>query len=284
MPTSPGYRLAHITDVHVQPELNASKAWAKTLAHINEHIDNYNLVITGGDAIMNATNEAVERVDIQWGLWHTGLQKLTKVKSLHCIGNHDVLSWEAEDDTASKQKKRAIIELKIPSRYYSVNHGGWHIIFLDSCQPLNGGYTARLDQEQFDWLKSDLSDTKNIPTIIVSHVPILSVTGPVYDNERILKNHWHIPGNWMHVDAYELINLFSIYPNVRLCLSGHMHLRDICQYNDVTYICGGALCANWWKGSLAQCAEGYGSLELFDDGTFSYDYITIEWKSQCSIA
>ncbi len=276
MVVSTGFRLAHITDVHIQPELKALEVWKKALSHINEESHDYNLVITGGDAVMNATNEEEKRVELQWDLWKEGLTSLTKIESLHCIGNHDVLSWKTNDETASLQKKRAINELKMPGRYYSVDRGGWHIIFLDSCQPLNGDYTAKLDQEQFQWLKSDLIDSKSMPVIIVSHVPILSVTGPVYDNNRIIKNHWHIPGNWMHVDASELTKLFSEHSNVRLCLSGHMHLRDICQYNDVTYICDGALCANWWNGHLGECKEGYGSFDLFRDGTFSYDYIPIE--------
>ncbi|MEE3235633.1 MAG: metallophosphoesterase [Candidatus Latescibacterota bacterium] len=279
MSTSTGFRLAHVTDVHVQPELGASKAWGKTLSHMNEGPENYDLVITGGDAVMNATDETEKRVDIQWGLWQLGLENIKPIESLHCIGNHDVLSWKTDDETASPQKQRAITELEIPDRYYSVDRGGWHIILLDSCQPLNGGYTARLDKEQFNWLRSDLADFKHMPVIIVSHVPILSVTGLAYDNERIHKNHWHIPGDWMHVDAYELIKLFSLYTNVRLCLSGHMHLRDSCQYNNVTYICDGALCANWWNGALAQCKEGYGSLELFRDGTFSHTYVNIGWEA-----
>ena len=117
-----------------------------------------------------------------------------------------------------------------------------------------------------------------MPTLIWSHVPILSVTGPIYDDRRMVENQWQIPGDWMHTDAYKLQALFVEYPNVRLCLSGHMHLRDRCEYNGVTYICDGALCAGWWGGDLAQCDEGYGLVDLYADGSFDYEYLAFGWQ------
>ena len=82
----------------------------------------------------------------------------------------------------------------------------------------------------------------------------------------------------MHTDAHALQALFVEYPNVRLCLSGHMHLRDRCEYNGVTYICDGALCAGWWGGDWAQCDEGYGIVDLREDGSFDYEYVSFGWQ------
>jgi hypothetical protein len=53
---------------------------------------------------------------------------------------------------------------------------------------------------------------------------------------------------------------------------------DRAEYNGVTYICDGAVCGAWWKGNHAECDEGYGVFDLFDDGTFAHRYITYGWQ------
>ncbi len=77
----------------------------------------------------------------------------------------------------------------------------------------------------------------------------------------------------MHLDAAAITDLFADNPNVKLCLSGHIHLRDVVQYNGVTYICNGAVSGNWWKGSYKQTQPGFGVIDLFEDGTFSHQYL-----------
>ena len=61
-------------------------------------------------------------------------------------------------------------------------------------------------------------------------------------------------------DAY-LRELFKKHGNVKLCLSGHMHLNDRCDVDGVSYICDGAVSGAKWKGSKRQTAEGYGLID-----------------------
>jgi len=56
----------------------------------------------------------------------------------------------------------------------------------------------------------------------------------------------------MHVDAAKIKDLFAKHKNVKLCLSGHLHLVDRVDYNGVTYLCDGAVCGGWWKGPRAR--------------------------------
>jgi predicted phosphodiesterase len=82
----------------------------------------------------------------------------------------------------------------------------------------------------------------------------------------------------MHIDARKIKELFRGYPNVRLCISGHMHMVDRVVYNDVTYICDGAVCGAWWNGNQYEFEEGYGVFDLYDDGTFEHQYVPFGWN------
>lgn len=277
MPT-PTLRLAHLTDIHLQPERGAADALRQAFASLQALAPTPALILNGGDAVMDTTGTDSVRVDTQWALWQKVWSEIEGIETLHCLGNHDCRSWAADDGIALKHKRRALAEFGMPERYYSTERGGWHFCVLDSCQPLDGGYTAHLDPAQWAWLQEDLQVAAGKPVVVLSHVPILSVTGPVYDAQRLDGHHWRIPGDWMHTDAYRLQTLFAQYPNVRLCLSGHMHLRDRCEYNGVTYICDGALCASWWNGALGPCDEGYGLVDLYPDGSFDHQYVPIGWE------
>jgi 3',5'-cyclic-AMP phosphodiesterase len=78
----------------------------------------------------------------------------------------------------------------------------------------------------------------------------------------------------MHADARRIKDLFLKHPNVKLCLSGHIHLRDSLEYNGVTYACNGAVCGNWWQGNYQETKPGYAIVDLWNDGTHKIEYVT----------
>jgi hypothetical protein len=77
----------------------------------------------------------------------------------------------------------------------------------------------------------------------------------------------------MHQDARRLKNLFREHRNVKLCLSGHLHLRDRVDYEGVTYLCNGAVSGGWWRGPYQECEAGYALIDLRADGTFDHRYL-----------
>ena len=160
--------------------------------------------------------------------------------------------------------------------YYSVDQCGWHIIFLDSTQKKSNGmwYTAKLGEEQIDWLSRDLAATPaNTPVLVVSHIPILCAN-IFLDNVKQRFGKFQIPGSWMHTDVQEIVTLFNQYPNVKLCISGHIHLQDKVQYNNVMYCCNGAVSGDWWRNEYYhQTKAGYAIIDLFNDGTFENNYM-----------
>jgi len=278
-------RLAHLTDVHVQPELAADKGLVSCLNHVQTLADKPEMILSGGDAVMDSFGQPRDRTRLQWDLWRSVLKGECSLPVEACIGNHDVWGWDKESSKATGSedlygKKWAVEALGIGKRYRSFDRNGWHFVALDSTQPAAkpGSYTAYLDDEQYDWLARDLAATKpETPVLVFSHIPILSAA-VFFDGDNSKSGEWRVPGAWMHVDAPKIKDLFAKHKNVKVCLSGHLHLVDRVDYNGVTYLCNGAVCGGWWKGDYHECAPGYAVLDLYPDGSFERSYVTYGWE------
>lgn len=274
-PPARALRIAHLTDVHVQPVVGAAKGFAKCLHHVQGMADKPDLIINGGDAIMEAHGRGQDSVRRQWRLYQDVLHSENALPMLNCIGNHDI--WCNEETVVSFGAGRqwAMDELQMPKRYYSLDKNGWHIVVLDSVQPKADGswYTAHLDDEQFDWLINDLkANPVTTPVLIVSHIPILAAC-VFFDGQRFSGENWNVPARWMHSDTVRITSLFREHPNVKAALSGHIHLVDRVDYGGVSYYCNGAVSGAWWFGQYHHTAAGYAVVDLFDDGTVRNTYV-----------
>ena len=166
-------------------------------------------------------------------------------------------------------------QLQLSTPYYSFTKNGWKFILLDSVHLDfdNTWYIGKLGDVQLAWLENELKSTPaDMPVCVLSHIPILSATLMVDDNDTGT-NKWEILGGEMHTDVNKIVSLFYKYPNVKLCLSGHIHLRDKVIYNNVTYVCNGAVSGAWWEGNKRETAPGYGLIDFYADGTFDEHYI-----------
>jgi len=77
----------------------------------------------------------------------------------------------------------------------------------------------------------------------------------------------------LHVDARRIKNLFKAYPNIKVCLSGHIHLQDEVNYLGIKYLCNGAISGKWWKGSFQDFPPAYALLDFHNDGTIDREMI-----------
>lgn len=234
----------------------------------------------GGDVVMDSLAVDRSRLDAQWSIFQDVVRTNLATPAEYCLGNHDVWGWGERAKYQNEPqfgKPYALDRFELQKPYRSFDRAGWHFVFLDSTYPLEGdGYTARLDDEQFEWLADDLAATDK-PVLIFSHIPILAACAYFHgDNEST--GNWRVPGAWMHLDARRIKDLFLKHSNVKLCASGHMHLRDHVQYNGVDYVCNGAVCGNWWHGPFQECPSGYALIDLFEDGTFQNAYIDYGWQ------
>lgn len=279
-------RLAHLTDVHVQPERGAGEGMAQCLQHVHALDDPPEMILFGGDNIMDTFANTKQRGEVQWKLWQKTLKDHCKLPFKACIGNHDVWGWHKErsQTTGSEPgwgKEWAIDQLQLPGRFYSFDQNGWHFIVLDSTHPAPNNpnsYVARLDDEQREWLAGDLQDTPNDrPVLVLSHMPILTVTALKPDSDGPYPQ-FRVDQSNMHVDSLFIRRIFEKYGNVKLAVSGHTHQLDRCEFHGTTYCCNGAVCGAWWKGDRPYCDEGYALIDLYDDSTFQIQYVAYHWK------
>jgi Icc protein len=270
-------RLAHLTDVHVEPELHAAEGLAACLHHLQGQPDPPSFILSGGDCVFDSLKADRDRVELQWKLWHGIWQKENALPIEHCIGNHDLWGMADKSDPLYG-KKFALDKMHLASPYRSFDRGGWHFIVLDTIQSKKDGtlYTTCLDDEQFHWLDQDLANTPaTAPVLVLSHVPILSAA--VLAVAPSLGEQGYAVNGVMLTDAARVISLFNRHRNVKLCLSGHIHLSEQVVYDGVTYISNGAVSGNWWKGINHETANGYAMVNLYDDGTFENEYVPYGW-------
>ena len=277
-------RIAHLTDMHVQPERRAAEGYAAALESLHKLSPPPDLIVTGGDHVMDATKVGIDRAKTQWDAYQRAIAA-TKIPVKSVLGNHDIFGWgvkEMSDVTAGYGRAMALDQLRLPEPYYSFDQGNWHFVMLDSMTRRDFGYTGNFGPAQTEWLKSDLAAAaaarKHV--IVFSHIPILAVC-VFFDGrpDRIRATEWNVPDAWMHHDAHAIVDLLDEH-DVKLAVSGHIHLVDRCDYRGVTFICDGAVSGNWWKGPLEQFPEGYGVIDLHPDGRFEHRYVTYGWKAR----
>ena len=269
----PVLRVAHLTDVHMKNELEAPTKFAKCLHHVQQQNPKVDFILNGGDIVFDMNKANLSAINDQWNLLNGILKSECSLPIHYCLGNHDV--WWSEDSKGQTDygKKYSLEKLNLKKSYYSFTQKGWKFIILDSIQldVDNTWFIGKLGDEQFAWLANELKNTdSSMPVLVLSHMPILTATLMIKDN---IVNKWQMSRGDMHTDTAKIIDLFYQYPNVKICLSGHVHLRDKVQYNNVTYICNGAVSGAWWNGNNRQTAPGYGVLDLYADGSFEEKYV-----------
>ncbi len=269
-------RLAHLTDAHVQEARGGGEGLAACLRHAQSQADKPELIIFGGDNVMNVdSDDGSKTAAAQLDVFNKSLRDACDLPYRCVIGNHDVLRLHPVDG-----KKWAVDAFELPGRFYSFEQAGWRFVMLDSTSPEGGGYKGRIDDEQFEWLAGVLKETPAAtPICLVSHIPIMGVCC-YFDGENEKSGDWRVPGAWMHIDARRLKDLFAQHANVKLCLSGHMHLVDTATYLGVTYACNGAVCGAWWGGDYHEFAPGYALVDLFDDGSTEIEFLTYGWVTR----
>jgi 3',5'-cyclic-AMP phosphodiesterase len=282
-------RVAHLTDIHVQPERRAAEGMAACLRHVQSSSDKPGLILSGGDHVMDAARQKRDRTRIQWDLWTNVLRAENSIPVRSCIGNHDIWGWDKEKSLATGDepdfgKKWAVDALALPGRYYSFAQAGWHFIALDGVQPAGpkgeGSHSAYLDEEQFDWFRRELASVpRTTPILVWSHVPIVSAL-PITNPREGLTGNLYIEEGHVHADAGAIVDLLARYPNVKACFSGHLHQVEHLEIKGIHFHCNGAVCGAWWKGKNRGFAEGYALVDLYDDGSYECFYHSYNWVAE----
>ncbi len=275
------FRIVHMTDFHVQPELQAARGMEKALVHaMGQKPD---LVLAGGDLIMDGLSVDEDRAKKQWAIYNRILKAHVSVPVHSAIGNHDAWGWNPKSGTTGREPKWGKIWWKEATQstdtHYTFDFRGWRFIVIDTVGHTPGSWEGTVDPNQLEWLTDVLKSTPaTMPVLVMGHVPVISVT-PMMTSWNDSHKEWEY-GNLSQVrENVAIKNLFLQHPNVKICLSGHTHMVDRVDYNGVSYLCGGAVCGAWWLGRHQDFDPGYQVIDLFPDGTFKREYVAWGWTA-----
>lgn len=162
------------------------------------------------------------------------------IPAYHTLGNHDFDFLSPED---------ALRMYGIKNGYYSFHKNGWHFIVLDGnyFKDDDGNYVhydcanyfyhdlPYINPEQLAWLREELKSSDE-PAVMFSHQALFNYQGRIKnlpEFEKIIKE------------------AKARGKEIRMCLSGHMHLDDL-DLIDGTYYHNVASLFGFWVGSEYQ--------------------------------
>ncbi len=259
-----------MSDIHIKPSEIAEAGMQKAIQSINHLEQAPDFIINGGDSVMDALAASKEKTQTQWELFNRIMQAENKLPVKNCIGNHDIWGWQLKEDVKSDTlygKAWWLQQTGYTKTYHSFTHNKWHFIVLDSVQENKGGYIALLDDEQFAWLETELKTNSDKFVCIISHIPIISFCSAMFFKEMLPNGDWKLSRALLHTDARKIKALFKQYPNIKTCLSGHIHLQDEVNYLGIKYYCNGAVSGDWWGGAFQDFAPAYAIFDFYKDGT-----------------
>lgn len=270
------FQLGLINDIHYCSKRPVAKSTLTANVKML-NASSADLIVNLGDNVMDAMTSSMSKLKNDISDVFEAFRHLKK-DLIGAIGNHDFVNENRNPDE--------LIELwsNMQANPYNVvtkqldEH--WSMVVLPSInivpESLNG-YESALTEKQFAQFEevlrnnAELANPKHI--VVVSHVPIMSIT-PLMDRKHPMnRKSYEFPANHIHADAYKLVNMMSNYPQIQLCLSGHMHMVDEIKYKDITYACCGSLCGMWWSLPTYKGHEaGNMFVDLYENGDFKLDY------------
>ncbi len=170
--------------------------------------------------------------------YEQAIQK-TSIPFFQVLGNHDVERLAQSDELAA-----ASFMKYFGPTYYSFNRGDIHYIVMDDVLWHGNGYIGYIEQQQYDWLKADVSFVEKGKTVVVfMHIPPynefhLRNGGASASKSNILTNRSQL---------YEILK-----PYKARIIAGHMHESEHLVESGARIHIAGAVCGAWWTGDICQ--------------------------------
>ncbi len=259
------------TDIHVQPERNATRGFLQAIDSINKL--NPAFVITGGDLIMDALATSYERADSLYDLYQEVIKNFN-MPVYNTIGNHEIYGIYSKSgaDPSHPEFGEKMYEKRLGKSYYTFNYGSWKFFVLNSIEDTKQNkYVGLVDSLQIEWIKDELKTTdKNTPIIISTHIPFITVFSQKYGGATVAND-----SGLVVVNSKDILELFKGY-NLKLVLQGHLHIVEDIFIDGVRFITGGAVSGRWWTGPNMGFEEGFLLINVNGDN-FDWKYIDYGW-------
>jgi 3',5'-cyclic AMP phosphodiesterase CpdA len=269
------FTFVFMTDIHLQPELNAVQGFRQAIDSVNKIDPDF--VITGGDLIMDALGQHFSRADSLYQLF-SGELKHFKMPVYNTMGNHEIFGIYRQRsgvDGSHPQYGENMFEQRLGKRYYSFDHKGWHFMILDGIEDSgNDSYLGLIDSVQMDWIRSDLAKVDTSRPIAISiHIPLLTVITQLERGSLEPNGKGTVVNN-----AREVIEMFD-HHNLKLVLQGHLHYIEDIYVSGTHFITGGAVSARWWAGPYRGMEEGFVVINVKGDD-FDWHYFDFGWDAK----
>lgn len=266
------FSIAFLTDIHLQPELNAVNGLIMALDSVNRL--NPDFIITGGDLIMDALAQSYGRADSLYRLYDEVIKK-SKSPVYNTMGNHELygIYERSGADTSSPDYGEKMFERRLGESYYSIEHKGWKFFIINSIEDTGKDkYTGLVDAGQMEWIKDELAKTDPaMPLVISTHIPFITAFTQRYDGSTLASDSSIVVSN-----SREVLSLFKEH-NLKLVLQGHLHTIEDIHIDGIHFITGGAVSAGWWKGPNKGFEEGFLDLTFYPDD-FTWRYVDYGWE------
>ncbi len=260
------FSFAFFTDIHLSKNpnrcfegLNKAIATAKSL--------NVDFILSGGDNMNIDVLKSDSTTAHELYQYFKGVVENSGIKIYPAVGNHDRFfgSWKE-----SPMTDEGMFESYFGKSYYSFTHKGWHFITLNSLQQNETVSYPGISEKQLQWLNSDLEAPENagLPTVVVTHVPIVSTSWINEGKPRIgdLVSNGKIVWDTLRKG------------NLKLVLQGHKHVYEEILTAGTQLIGGGAICAAWWGGTFNEgTEEGFVVVDVYSDNSYRWHYVDYGW-------
>ena len=261
------FSFAFLTDVHLNKDNrgNGNEGLEKALAYAK--VRGVDFVIFGGDLVdvdgLKPEQEAT--ADSLFARFKSIVDK-SGVPAYFTIGNHDrFYTFNGQADPAGFK----MFQKYLGETYYSFDYKGVHFIVINSVQR-DSVHRYFVNDEQFEWLKNDLSAIgANTPLVVSTHVPFQSLYYPAVEG-RIIPTD-------MFENYKEVWDLLLNY-NLKIILQGHQHLHEELFVKDTWFLTGGAVSGGWWRGEFHRTQEGYLHVSVDAEEKFSWNYVDYGWE------
>lgn len=265
--TQKNLRFAFMTDIHLNKTDDGARVKGLTQALDKARSLNVDFVVLGGD-LVDLSGMGSEMNPLVADSLHRVFKQTfaqSKLTYYPTIGNHDRYFDEANGYTEGDE----IFKKSFNDSYYTFEQKGVRFFILNSVQRKTSENGLFVGDEQLNWLKSELSNiSPSTPIVVSTHVPVYSIYYPVVENKYVFVD---VIANYK-----EVLKAFEAH-NLKLVLQGHQHLYEEIFSQNIQYITGGAISANWWNGAFHGTEEGFLLVDADKNGQFTWQYIDYNW-------
>ena len=262
---SNAFSFVFLTDIHLQPELDAPAGFRKAIDTVNSLDPDF--VITGGDLVMDVLGTGFDRADSLYSLYDS-MQGLFAMPVFNTMGNHEVFGIYEKSGVSRDHPEygQRMYESRLGPSYYSFDHKGWHFMVPDGLEfTAGGGYIGMVDSAQLEWMRQDLEKVApTVPIAVSVHIPLITVATQLEQGPLVANGKGTVINN-----AREVLDLFRGH-TLKLVLQGHLHYLEEIRVGQTTFITAGAVSSRWWGGRYRGMEEGFVRVSVEGD-EFSWE-------------